>query len=152
MTTPDFVDALPPNARLDAIPWIMHAPTALALAGRPADGRMRVVVAECSGHGRDTEVSIREARRLAACWNALIGATTEEIENGGITYAIGPQLLMVLTSARDVLGFFLEAPCVGAEVAFFVGQLNAIIQMVGAEDAAAMARAAINVARVGGLR
>lgn len=55
-----------------AIEWVCHAPTTVAAVD--LDGRVRLVVAECSGHGRDTRDSIADARLIAASKDLLTAA------------------------------------------------------------------------------
>lgn len=98
-TTPD--DAT--FARLEAIHWYIHAPSTLCLAVPPGFKGMRTTIAECSSYGRDIDLSISDARRLAACWNALAGVPTEQIEHAGAAHAAGPLLLDAILAQRAVL-------------------------------------------------
>lgn len=65
--------------RLIAQAWASHAATTV---GVERAGEF-VPLAECSGHGRMSTDDEPIARRLAACWNACNGLSTEALEKLG---------------------------------------------------------------------
>lgn len=72
-----------------AVEWCIHAPTTIEVGD--------CVIAECSGHGNDTDLDIANAERLALAWNML------------------PEMIAALASCESRLAIKCEATCMFQE-------------------------------------